>query len=157
MSFSIRRALFAPFVAAMLFGAAAEAQELRIALSSFEKGLDPQENTGNSGAPMLYQIYDTLIERESFSTPLSFKPGLAIEWRQLEPTVWELKLRKDVVFHNGDTLDAYDVEFSLDRMYHHKDPEFFSSWGRWHYNFKDVEVVDTHTVRIHTLRPEPLF
>lgn len=138
-------------------GIGAQAQELRIALSTFEKGLDPQDNTGNSGAPMLYQIYDTLIERESFSTPLSFKPGLATEWRQVEPTVWELKLRDGVVFHNGDAFDADDVEFSLDRMYHHEDPEFFSAWGRWHYNFKDVEVVDAHTVRIHTLRPEPAF
>ena len=84
----------------------AEAKEIRIALPVFEKGLDPQDNTGNSGAPMLYHIYDTLIERDSFSTPLSFKPGLATEWTQLEPTVWELKLREGVVFHNGDTLDA---------------------------------------------------
>lgn len=142
---------------ALTLASAAAAQDLRIALSTFEKGLDPQDNTGNSGAPMLYQIYDTLIERESFSTPLAFKPGLATEWTQVEPTVWELKLREGVVFHNGDTFDADDVEFSLDRMYHHEDPEFFSAWGRWHYNFKDVEVVDPYTVRIHTLRPEPLF
>lgn len=135
----------------------AHSKELRIALSTFERGLDPQENTGNSGAPMLYQIYDTLIERESFSTPLSFKPGLATEWRQVEPTVWELKLRKNVLFHNGDTFDAYDVEFSLDRMYHQEDPAFSAAWGRWHYNFKDAEVVDQHTVRIHTIRPEPAF
>ncbi|MEO0975814.1 MAG: ABC transporter substrate-binding protein [Pseudomonadota bacterium] len=134
-----------------------QAQEMRIALSTFEKGLDPQDNTGNSGAPMLYQIYDTLIERDSFSTPLSFKPGLATEWTQIEPTVWELKLREGVVFHNGDTFDADDVEFSLDRMYHHEDPEFFSAWGRWHYNFKDAEVIDPYTIRIHTLRPEPAF
>ena len=135
----------------------AEAKEIRIALPVFEKGLDPQDNTGNSGAPMLYHIYDTLIERDSFSTPLSFKPGLATEWAQLEPTVWELKLREGVVFHNGDTLDAHDVEFSLNRVYHHEDPEFFSAWGRWHYNFSNVEVVDSHTVRIHTHREEPAF
>jgi len=147
------------FVSAMLAvaGLSAQAQELRIALSTFEKGLDPQDNTGNSGAPMLYQIFDTLIERESFSTPLTFKSGLATEWEQIEPTVWELKLREGVVFHNGDTFDADDVEFSLDRMYHNEDPEFASAWGRWHYNFKDVEVVDPMTVRIHTLRPEPAF
>ncbi|XWN33551.1 MAG: ABC transporter substrate-binding protein [Devosia sp.] len=152
----MNRLLSTTALALALAGPAA-AQDLRIALSTFEKGLDPQDNTGNSGAPMLYQIYDTLIERESFSTPLSFKPGLATEWRQVEPTVWELKLREGVEFHNGDTFDADDVEFSLDRMYHHEDPEFFSAWGRWHYNFKDVEVVDPQTVRIHTLRPEPAF
>lgn len=147
--------VIAALAAITAFGA--QAQELRIAFPSFEKGLDPQDNTGNSGAPMLYQIYDTLIERDSFSTPLSFKAGLATEWVQLEPTVWELKLREGVVFHNGDTLDADDVAFSLNRMYHHEDPEFFSAWGRWHYNFSNVEVVDNYTVRIHTLREEPAF
>jgi len=138
-------------------GTAATAAELRVALSTHEDGLDPQNTTGNSGAPMLYQIYDTLVERDPFSNPLTFKPGLAVEWEQIEPTVWELKLRDGVKMHDGTTMDAYDVEFSLDRVFHHEDPEFFSSWGRWHYNFKDVEVVDPATVRIHTVREEPLF
>jgi len=135
----------------------AQAQELRIGLSTFEDGLDPQDTTGNSGAPILYSLFDALIERVNNSSPLEFKPGLATEWRQLEPTVWELKLREGVVFHNGDSFDAYDVEFSLDRMFHNEDPEFSSAWGRWAYNFKDVEVVDPMTVRVHTHRPEPMF
>ena len=85
----MKKLLLTAAVAAMAaFGA--QANEIRIALPVFEKGLDPQDNTGNSGAPMLYHIYDTLIERDSFSTPLSFKPGLATEWAQIEPTVWEL-------------------------------------------------------------------
>lgn len=50
------------FTAALLAATAmsavpAVAQELRIALSTHEDGLDPQDTTGNSGAPMLYQIY----------------------------------------------------------------------------------------------------
>ena len=142
---------------ALLLTGAAQAQELRIGLSTFEDSLDPQNTTGNSGAPMLYQIFDTLIERDSFSNPLTFKPGLATEWRQVEPTVWELKLREGVVFHNGDSFDADDVEFSLDRMFHGENPDFTSAWGRWAYNFKDVEVVDPMTVRIHTHREESIF
>lgn len=97
------------------------------------------------------------MERDSFSNPLTFKPGLATEWKQVAPTTWELKLRQGVKMHDGTTMDAADVEFSLNRVFHHEDPEFFSSWGRWHYNFKDVEVVDPTTVRIHTHREEPNF
>ncbi|WP_273524173.1 ABC transporter substrate-binding protein [Rhodosalinus sediminis] len=136
---------------------AAQAQELRVALATFDDELDPQDTTGNSGAPKLYQVYDALIERDSFSNPLTFKPGLATSWEQVEPTIWELSLREGVTFHNGDTFDAHDVEFSLDRMFHAEDPEFLSAWGRWAYNFKDVEVIDDYTVRIHTHREEPLF
>ncbi|MGI3166967.1 ABC transporter substrate-binding protein [Pseudooceanicola sp. 200-1SW] len=144
-------------LALTLVAGAAQAQDLRVALSTFEARLDPQDTTGNSGAPFLYQIFDTLIERDSFSNPLTFKPGLATAWTQIDPTTWELTLREGVTFHNGDTFDAHDVEFSLDRMFHHEDPEFFSAWGRWAYNFADVEVVDDMTVRITTHRPEPLF
>ncbi len=142
---------------ALMLAGSLQAQELRFGLSTFEDSLDPQDTTGNSGAPILYQIFDALIERDSFSNPLTFRPGLATEWTQIEPTVWEMKLREGVTFHDGSTFDADDVEFSLDRMFHAEDPEFLSANGRWAYNFKDVEVIDAYTVRIHTHRPEPLF
>lgn len=138
-------------------GIPAQAQELRIAVSTHIPNMDPQDQTGNNGAPMLYQIYDTLIERDSFSNPLTFKAGLATEWSQVEPTIWELKLREGVTMHDGTTLDADDVAFSLNRMIVEKDPEFAPAWGRWFYNFERVEVVDPLTVRVHTLREEPNF
>ena len=59
--------------------------------------------------------------------------------------------------HDGTTLDAEDVEFSLNRMLVERDPEFAASWGRWFYNFEKVEVVDPMTVRIHTFREDPNF
>ena len=144
-------------LATLMVAGAAQAQELRIALPTFISNFDPQDQTGNNGAPMLYQVYDTLIERDPFANPLEFHPGLATAWTQIEPTVWELTLRDGVVMHDGTVMDAGDVEFSLDRMFHHEDPEFFAAWGRWFYNFADVEVVDPLTVRIHTHREEPLF
>ncbi|MEL6170172.1 MAG: ABC transporter substrate-binding protein, partial [Pseudomonadota bacterium] len=129
---------------------AAQAQDLRVAVSTHISNMDPQDQTGNSGAPMLYQVYDTLIERDSFSNPLTFKPGLATEWAKVEPTIWELKLREGVMMHDGTTMDADDVAFSLNRMLVERDPEFAASWGRWFYNFEKVEVVDPLPVRIHT-------
>ncbi|MEM1265538.1 MAG: hypothetical protein AAGI50_05920 [Pseudomonadota bacterium] len=73
-----------------LAAATAHAQDLRVAVSTHITNMDPQDQTGNNGAPMLYQVYDTLIERDSFSNPLTFKPGLATAWSQVEPTIWEL-------------------------------------------------------------------
>ena len=105
-------------------GLAAQAQDLTIAVSTHISNMDPQDQTGNSGAPMLYQVYDTLVERDSFSNPLTFKPGLATEWDQIEPTIWELTLREGVTMHDGTTMDADDVAFSLNRMFVEQDPEF---------------------------------
>ncbi len=151
------RKILLVLVMAVVFATPAMAKELRIAVATHIKNFDPQDQTGNNGAPMLYQVFDTLIEREPFASPLKFKPGLATKWTQVEPTIWEIELRPNVKMHDGTVMDAYDVEFSLDRVFHHKDPEFFSAWGRFFYNFKDVEVVDRLKVKIHTIRPEPLF
>ena len=40
-------------------------------------------------------------------------PHLATSWKPVEPTVWEVELRKDVKFHNGDPFDAETVKFEL--------------------------------------------
>ena len=133
------------------------AQTLRVALATHTPGLDAQQETGNNGAPKLYLIYDALIERDAYAVPLQFRPGLATEWEQIAPTVWELRLREGVLFHDGNVLEAEDVAFTLNRMFRREQPEFAAAWGRWFYNFKEVEVVDPLTVRIHTHREEPLF
>jgi peptide/nickel transport system substrate-binding protein len=119
--------------------------------------LDAQEMTGNNGAQFLHQIYDTLIERDNYAAPLKFLPGLATSWTRVSPTTMELKLRDGVIMHDGTTLDAEDVRFSLERVIDRKDPRFGSARGRFFYNLKSVEVIDRLTVRIHTHKPDPLL
>lgn len=157
MKIRLLAAATAALLSASALSAVASAAELRIAIATQSAGFDPQSETGNDSAPELYQVYDTLIERDLYANPLTFTPGLATEWKQVEPTVWEFKLREGVKMHDGTTMDAEDVAFSLNRVFHHKDENFFSAWGRWFYNFTDVEVVDPMTVRIHSARPDPLF
>lgn len=67
--------------------AVAQAQGLRVALSTHIANMDLQDNTGNNGAPIIDQVYETLIERDKLSNPITLKPSLAIEWVQIEPTV----------------------------------------------------------------------
>lgn len=143
--------------AAMLLASPSMAQELRVALSSMVTSLDAQQATGNDGAPILYLVYDTLIERDPEAVPLQYRPGLATAWHQVEPTIWEMTLREGVEMHDGNIMDAEDVAFTLNRMFRNEAPEFAGAWGRWFYNFNEVEVVDPLTVRIHTHREEPLF
>ena len=145
-----------PATIAGLIALPVAAQDLDIAVQTINSGFDPI-NWGNNAAPLLYNVYDTLIEREPFTSPLTYIPGLATEWEQVEPTIWELTLRDDVTMHDGTVMDAEDVAYSLNRIFAHEQADFMSSWGTFFYNFDRVEVVDPLTVRIHTLRPEPLF
>ncbi len=94
-------------------------------------------------------IYDGLVERDP---DLKIVPALAAELpRNVAPTVWEVKLRRGVKFHNGEEFNAEAVKFSLERL---------KSGLRGSSSFAPidrVEVVDPYLVRVHTKKPWPIF
>ncbi|WP_421725058.1 ABC transporter substrate-binding protein [Bauldia sp.] len=141
---------------ALVIAAPAAAEEITIGVASHRKVLDPRRDTSNAATGMFYAIYESLIERDPF-TPGKYLPGLATEWTMIDDTTMELKLREGVTFHNGDTMDAYDVEASLDPIFKLEDPRYRNPHGKLFYNFEEVEVVDDMTVRIHTKRPDALI
>jgi len=151
-----RRMAAAAALALALASFPTQAKELRIGVSSHPDTLSLEE-TGNDAAQFLYNIYDTLIEPEVYSGAPKFKPGLALSWKALSPTVTQMQLRPGVVMHDGRTMSADDVVFSLNRVFDGKEPRFASAKGRFFYNFLRVEKVDALTVNIVTERPEPLF
>jgi peptide/nickel transport system substrate-binding protein len=144
-------------LAAALAWQPALAAELRIGVASHVRSLDVNEATGNNEAQFLHNIFDTLIERDNYASPLKFVPGLATSWKMVAPTTMELKLRDGVVMHDGNVMEAEDVKFSLERVFAPKDPRFLASQGRFFYNFKSVDVVDRLTVRVNTAKPDPLM
>jgi peptide/nickel transport system substrate-binding protein len=122
-----------------------------MAVGSPVTSLDPhyhQLGPNNAAADM---IYDTLVAQDELSRNL---PGLALEWRAIEPNVWEFKLRRDVRFHNGSPFTADDVLFSLDRL--PNVPNSPSSFAVYRRVLAAIEVVDPHTIRFRTANPYPL-
>ena len=132
------------------------AEEIVIGVASVRKTHDVRTETSNASTGIFYAIHEALIERDPFQ-PGVFIPGLATEWEMIDDTTMELKLREGVTFHNGDTMDAYDVEASLDPIFKLESPRYRNPHGKLMYNFEDVEVVDDMTVRIHTKRPDALI
>ena len=116
-----RRRLLAAGAASALFPFSALAAKgppkrggiLRVSGSNNPSTLDPI--TGRSGFdhPMLYPLFDTLIEFDYES--LAPKPGLAKSWTQKDPTTLELELHDDILFHDGTKCDAAAVKFNLER------------------------------------------
>ncbi|WP_421725059.1 ABC transporter substrate-binding protein [Bauldia sp.] len=151
-----RFAVSAMALAVVLIADTTLAKEITIGVPSHRKVFDPSVDASNAGGQFSYSIFDTLIERDAFAAG-KFVPGLATEWKMIEPTVMELKLREGVTFHNGDTMDAEDVAASLNPIFQQTWPRTGVVFGRFYYNFKEVEIVDPMTVRIHTHQPDPLI
>jgi peptide/nickel transport system substrate-binding protein len=59
-------------------------------------------------------LFDPLV---GVNGDLTRRPGLALEWNpNADATEYEVKLRPGVEFHNGKTLDAEDVVYSIQQM-----------------------------------------
>jgi len=100
-------------------------------------------------------LYDTLTQ---FSQDLkTLEPALATEWRTLNDTTWQFKLRQGVRFHNGEEFDADVVKFNVESVLNPPESAQASSITlKQTYNTIDrVEVVDKHTVNIVTSKPDP--
>jgi len=111
--------------------------------------LDTMNQQETPASVVAAHIFDTLVERDQ---NLKTVPALAAELPKLvAPTVWEVKLRKGVKFHNGEEFTAESVKFSLERV---------KSGLRASSNFRPidhVEIVDAYTVKVHTSKPWPTF
>lgn len=80
----------------------------------------------------------------------AFEPALATEWTPVDDTTWHIKLRSGVRFHNGSTLDAEAVKFSLERLAKAKEaPRAFQG--------ATVAAEGTGAVRITTTGPVPFM
>ncbi len=113
--------------------------------------LDPMNQQETPASNLAANLFDTLLERDP---NLKIVPLLAESYRNVAPTVWEFKLRKGIKFHNGEPMDAEAVKFSLERLV---DPNLKLRGASSFAPLSRVEIVDSHTVKIHTKAPWPIL
>jgi peptide/nickel transport system substrate-binding protein len=147
---SLIRILVAPLVASAAL--AAVARDITIALSSPITSMDPHYHNITTNNGMMRHVYDTLIRQDASQTLV---PGLARSWRTIDDTTWELKLRRDVKFHDGSTLTAEDVAFSLKRA--PNVPNSPASFATYLKGVKELIIKDAYTLIIKTGAPYPLL
>ena len=116
--------------------------------------LDPQASATYWDLAMFENVFDTLTTRKAPPNSGTLQPRLATEWKLLNDTTWQFKLRPGVKFHNGDPLTSADIKFTLERAI---DPQGSSVWKTAFPLLSRVEAVDETTVNIVTKAVDPLF
>jgi peptide/nickel transport system substrate-binding protein len=122
-----------------------------IAQGVYPVSFDPHRSIDIPSRNIHANIYDTLLVRDQ---KLQLAPSLAESYKRIDDNTWEFKLRKNVVFQNGEPFDAKDVKFSIDRVLsaNEKSPQ-----RGWINTVTSVQVVDNSTVRIVTNGPDPVL
>ncbi len=121
--------------------------ELRVALPWTPENLDPTMNLSSIRAKVGVGIFDSLVGRDALNRIV---PQLAESWKVLDDLTLQLKLRRGVVFHNGEPFNAEAVRFTVERVL---DPNQKSPNRANVGEVGRVEVVDDHTVNLVLRQP----
>src|SRR4051812_34924908 len=93
--------IVAAVCAALLLAAtpdrAARAQDLVVGIGSTVTSVDPHFHNHTPNTNLSAHIFDTMVLQDEMQQLI---PGLASEWRALDDTTWEFKLRPGVKFHD---------------------------------------------------------
>ncbi|RDB44321.1 ABC transporter substrate-binding protein [Halomonas sp. DQ26W] len=147
----LKKTLLASAVIGAMLATAANAETLRWTRSADSLTMDPHSQNEGPTHSVNHQIFDTLLYQDM---DVEYQPGLATEWHVKEgaPTVWVFKIREGVTFHEGQSLTADDVAFSLNRARHeHADMRGLLT------SISEVRATDDYTVEVETHEPNPLL
>lgn len=115
---------------------------INYAITGEPSTFDPHNISDNIAKQVFNQIFDRLIRQEADG---KLNPGLAESWDLSEDgKSITFKIRKNVKFHNGETMTAEDVAFSLNRAIQSKFLQEYVSM------MEKAEVVDDSTVKLTT-------
>lgn len=147
--FHLRTILLGASTAALMAGAAMAKDDLTLAMQLEPPHLDPTSAAAGAIDSVLYSnVFEGLTR---FLGDGSVVPGLAESWEISDDGMtYTFKLRSGVTFHDGTTMDAEDVKFSLDRI----NAEDSANAQKALYSaISGVTVIDPMTVEITLSEP----
>lgn len=136
----------------LLIAGAALANDLRIGINADVPSFDPHHSAASIVGSRYYDfVFDTLSRIDADGRLV---PWLASDW-VADGLTWTFTIREGVTFHNGATLSADDVAFSLNRLLfgEHESPVR----GSFTPFIASVTATGPSTVEIITPNPDPLL
>lgn len=145
----LRHLLLGASTAALMAGAAAAKDDITIALQLEPPHMDPTSAAAGAIDSVLYtNVFEGLTR---FMGDGSVVPGLASSWEISDDGLtYTFKLRAGVTFHDGTTMNADDVKFSLDRI---GADDSTNAQKALYAAVSEVTVIDPMTVEIKLSEP----
>ncbi|SDE12782.1 ABC transporter substrate-binding protein [Ruegeria marina] len=139
--------------ALLLAGAASAKDDITIAMQLEPPHLDPTSAAAQAIDSVVYvNIFEGLTR---FMGDGSIVPALAESWEISDDgTVYTFNLHDGVTFHDGTTMDAEDVKFSLDRA---RAEDSANAQKALFAGIDSVDVVDPQTVKVTLKEPDGNF
>lgn len=136
--------------AAVILTMPAMAEDLKIGIKAEISAADPHVLFGpnrNVGG----QVFEPLFHSDDKQRPV---PVLVASWEMSSPTEYVFKLRPNVKFHDGSTLTAEDVKYSIERARDLDSPRTFRTYLS---GVKTVDAVDDTTFKITLKSPDAVL
>ena len=150
---SFRRTLLLA-AASLALAAPASAQKaadtLRITFTDAVPNIDMYFNSQRTGLILAHQAWDMLVHRDP--STFEIKPSLATDWKFNDDNTLDLTIRQGVKFHDGSTLTADDVVYTINMAADPASKVATPSNYAW---IGKAEKTGEHTVRIKMSRPTP--
>ncbi|KPP99477.1 MAG: peptide/nickel transport system substrate-binding protein [Rhodobacteraceae bacterium HLUCCA12] len=144
----LKQTLMGAAAALAMTAGLASAEELRFAGATPALTMDPHATNDFTTTAIFRQVYDSLI---GLSQDMELTPALAESWEYIGDNTWRFTIREGVSFHDGSTMTAEDVAFSITRQ---KDSRFYRSlFG----GVQEARVVDATTVDVISTGPDPIL
>jgi peptide/nickel transport system substrate-binding protein len=128
----------------------AGAADLIIGRASEHSSVDPLFSRTGTNYSTSGAMFERLVMNDANN---QLQPALAVSWRALDPTTWEIKLRDRVKFHDGGDFTAEDVVFSFDRA--RNVPNSPASFAGALASIVNIRALDRLTVQVKTAQPVP--
>lgn len=145
----LSRLMLGTATAALLAGAASAKDDITIAIQLEPPHLDPTSAAAGAIDSVLYSnVFEGLTRFDSSGDVI---PGLAKSWDISDDGLtYVFILNDNVTFHDGTTMDAEDVKFSLDRI---AAEDSANAQKALYSAISEVNVVDAATVEIKLAEP----
>lgn len=145
MTFALALAL-----AACRPGEQASPMQLVLGQPTSARSLDPHLHDEESTYSTLEHFYERLV---AFGPDMELLPELALNWQNPSDTLWRIRLRRGVTFHDGRPFGAEDVVATIRRALSLPG----SRVAYYLESVSDARAVDSETVEIVTASPSPVL